>query len=498
MRKPLMIQGTMSNVGKSMVVAGICRVLHQDGYSVAPFKSQNMALNSWITDEGLEMARAQVVQAEAAGVTPSVLMNPILLKPTSDMGSQLIVMGEVVGTMPAAEYFEYRASLIPEIKRAYQSLADSHDIVVVEGAGSPAEINLRTNDIVNMGLAELIDAEVLLVGDIDPGGVFAQLIGTLVLLEDHERARVKGLIVNKFRGDYELWRPGVALLEERGGKPVVGTLPYLRIDIEDEDSLSSRFNAVPTASAVDVAVIRLPRISNFSDFAALEATAGIGLRYCDNPDALGNPDMVILPGTKNTIADLMWLRQVGLADAVLRLAGRGAIVFGLCGGYQMLGMEIRDPEGVEGGGEVAGLGLLPMVTEFMTEKTRTRVNGRVCGAQGLLEPMNGSFVEGYEIHMGVSWPVEGEAGGALLTKSDGLPDGCASGNVAGSYLHGFFDSVECRLALSQVLYGLKGIDAPASAFDFAAYKEEQYDILAAAVREHLDMGLIYELLGLGA
>lgn len=492
MTKSIMVQGTMSNAGKSLLVAGLCRVFTQDGYRVAPFKSQNMALNSFITNEGLEMGRAQVVQAEAAGIEPSVLMNPILLKPVTNMGSQVIVCGEVRGNMNTEAYYAYKSQLVPEIMQAYNALAKQYDIIVVEGAGSPAEINLREGDFVNMGLAAMIDAPVLLVGDIDRGGVFAQLLGTLMLLSEEERGRVKGLVVNKFRGDYELFRPGVAMLEELGQKPVVGTLPYLDIDIEDEDSLSERFDARDVTASVDIAVIRLPRISNFTDMMSLEATAGISVRYVDQVSRLGKPDMVILPGTKNTIADLLWLRQSGLEAGILKLANAGTLIFGLCGGYQMLGQRITDSEGVEGGGDVDGMRLLPIDTEFASEKTRTRVTGTVSGATGVLSTLNGSMVTGYEIHMGVS---RLEAGAqALVTLESGQPDGCAAGNVAGSYLHGFFDSDQCRQALTDALYALKGIDAPQSSFDFAAYKQSQFDILADAIREHLDVEFIYQML----
>ena len=492
MKKVIMIQGTMSNAGKSLITTGLCRVFRQDGYSVAPFKSQNMALNSFITEEGLEMGRTQVVQAEAAGVAPSVLMNPILLKPVTDMGSQVIVNGEVRGNMKAGEYYEYKRTLTPDIMRAFETLASRHDIVVIEGAGSPAEINLKKDDFVNMGLAKMTDSPVLLVGDIDRGGVFAQLVGTLVLLNNDERDRVKGLIINKFRGEIELLRPGLAMLEEKAGKPVIGTIPYLSVDIEDEDSLTERFHAKSMNSVIDIAVVKLPKISNFTDFMALEATDGIGVRYVDNAGSLGRPDMVIIPGTKNTISDLKWLRQSGLEAAILRLGNEGAIIFGICGGYQMLGQEIRDEENTEGGGVIGGLGLLPISTVFFNEKTRLRTTGKITGAEGALSLLNGNAVEGYEIHMGISHFTGDTA--ALVRKEDGRTDGCAFGNTAGTYLHGFFDSADCRTALIKALCGKKGILAPNRAFDFAAYKNEQYNKLADAIRENLDIGYIYRIL----
>ena len=370
MAKSIMIQGTMSSAGKSLVAAGLCRVFRQDGYTVAPFKSQNMALNSYVTAEGLEMGRAQVMQAEAAGAEPSVLMNPILLKPTSDVGSQIIVNGEVRAVMDARGYFAYKKTLVPDILAAYQKLSAAYDIVVIEGAGSPAEINLKEHDIVNMGMARLADAPVLLVGDIDRGGVFAQLVGTLALLEDDERRRIKGLVINKFRGDKSLLTPGIRMLEERCGIPVVGTLPYLHIDLDDEDSLTERFasGGGDAAGMIDIAVLQLPHISNFTDFVPLSAEAGVHLRYVKRVGELGHPDAVIVPGTKNTMDDLRWLRQNGMEAAVKKLAAAEVPVLGICGGFQMLGREIDDSAGAEAGGCMQGMGLLPVKTVFSVQK----------------------------------------------------------------------------------------------------------------------------------
>lgn len=345
MAKVIMVQGTMSNAGKSLIVAGLCRIFAQDGYRVAPFKSQNMALNSYITEDGLEMGRAQVMQAEAAGVKPSVLMNPILLKPTNDVGSQVIVKGEVIGNMRARDYFSYKKKLIPTICEAFSELEKQADIIVMEGAGSPAEINLKSDDIVNMGLAKLVDAPVLLVGDIDRGGVFAQLLGTLMLLEEDEKARVKGLIINKFRGDKTILDPGVEMLEERGGVKVAGVVPYMHLSIEDEDSLSGQLDN-HDVGVIDLAVIRFPRISNFTDFNVFERLEGVSVRYVSSVQELGQPDMIFLPGSKNTMGDLRWMRQNGLEAAVKKLAAH-IPVWGICGGYQMLGRTISDPHGVE-------------------------------------------------------------------------------------------------------------------------------------------------------
>ena len=366
--KPIMIQGTMSNAGKSLLSAALCRIFKQAGYRVAPCKSQNMALNSFITAEGLEMGRAQVVQAEAAGVEPSVLMNPILLKPTTDVGSQVIVGGKVRGNMSAAEYFAYKKELVPEILGAYHTLAAQNDIIVIEGAGSPAEINLKSEDIVNMGMAKMAKAPVLLVGDIDRGGVFAQLYGTIELLEAEERAMVKATLINKFRGDPAILAPGLEMLENLVKVPCAGVVPYVTADIDDEDSLSERLGDT-ARKEMDIAVIRLPRISNFTDFSAFEHFAGVSLRYVSERSRFGSPDMVILPGSKSTIADLKWLRQSGLEGEILRFAAKGNPVFGICGGLQMLGTRISDPFGSEGGGSIAGMGLLVAETAFDSHKT---------------------------------------------------------------------------------------------------------------------------------
>ena len=356
MAKPIMVQGTMSGAGKSLLVTALCRIFTEDGYKVAPFKSQNMALNSYVTNDGLEMGRAQVVQAAACGKEPDVRMNPVLLKPSTDTGSQVIVNGEVLKHMPAAEYYAFKSELIPSVLEAYESLAEENDIVVIEGAGSPAEINLKKDDFVNMGLAELVDAPVLLAGDIDRGGVFAQLYGTVALLEPNEKERVKGLLINKFRGDVRLLGSGLDQLKELTGVPTLGVIPYLKVKLDEEDSLAESLSVKTAQRPVDVAVLRLPKISNFTDFAPLENHPVLGLRYVESVEELGSPDLVVLPGTKSTVADLLWLRQTGLEAAILKLAARDVPVLGICGGYQMLGEELVDPEGVEQGGTFRGLG----------------------------------------------------------------------------------------------------------------------------------------------
>ena len=498
MAKAIMVQGTMSNAGKSLLAAGLCRIFRQDGYRVAPFKSQNMALNSFITKEGLEMGRAQVMQAEAAGIAPSVLMNPILLKPTNDTGSQVIVNGEVLGNMSARDYFKYKKKLVPDIMKAYNALAAENDIIVIEGAGSPAEINLKSDDIVNMGMAKMAGAPVLLVGDIDRGGVFAQLIGTVMLLEEDEKKMVKGLIINKFRGDKTILDPGVEMLEERSGIPVVGVAPYLNIQVEDEDSLTERFETKRTVDLIDIAVIRVPRISNFTDFNPLESIPGVSLRYVKNTQELGNPDMILLPGTKNTMEDLLWMRENGLEALILKEAAKGKLIFGICGGYQMLGETLSDPHGVEAGGTIKGMGLLPMDTVFAEKKTRTRVEGQFGEITGVFAPLKDTRLEGYEIHMGET-VLKGNAKSVTRIQDSVSGEQKADGgyleNVCGTYVHGVFDKEAVAEAIVKIIGEKKGIDvSDMTGMDFQAFKETQYDILAEELRKHLDMEKIYEIL----
>lgn len=498
MAKVIMVQGTMSNVGKSVIAAGLCRIFKQDGYRVAPFKSQNMALNSFITKEGLEMGRAQVMQAEAAGTEPSVSMNPILLKPTNDIGSQVIVNGEVLGTMSARDYFKMKKSLIPEIMKAYKKLDENYDIIVIEGAGSPAEINLKEDDIVNMGMAKLVNAPVLLVGDIDRGGVFAQLYGTVALLEEEERNRIKGLIINKFRGDKTILDPGVEMLEEMTGIHVVGVTPYLHVSLEDEDSLSERLEDKHAIGLIDIAVIRLPRISNFTDFNVFEGVKGVSVRYVSAANQLGNPDLIILPGTKNTMGDLLWMRQNGLEASILKAHKAGTTVFGVCGGYQILGKSIADPDGVEEGGTIRGMGLLDADTVFEAEKARTRIEGRVLNPDGILKPLAGAKVTGYEIHMGrthVSSETMPFTEIVDTITGEHKIEGACGNNVYGSYIHGIFDNQEIAVKMVRAIAASKGITEEMDMeIDFAAFKETQYDLLADGLRKHLDMEEIYKIL----
>ena len=492
MARVIMVQGTMSNAGKSFLVAGLCRIFHQDGYRAVPFKSQNMALNSFITKEGLEMGRAQVMQAEAAGVSPVCAMNPILLKPTSDTGSQVIVNGISRGNMDARAYFAYKKSLVPDIKAAFQKLEKQADIIVIEGAGSPAEVNLRENDIVNMGLAALLDAPVLLVGDIDRGGVFAQLVGTVELLEKKERERVKGLVINKFRGDESLLTPGIDILTEKTGIPTVGVLPYLRIRLDDEDSLSGRLTqkeAVP--GTVDIAVIRLPHLSNFTDIDAFDPIPEANVRYVDRPEDLSGADLVILPGTKNTIGDLRWLKAVGLGAAIRDYA-RDHPVLGICGGYQMLGVSVEDPCGEEEGGREEGLSLLPVRTVLKETKTTRQTKGMITAESGLFSGLSGKQLQGYEIHMGET---RSEGSCSSFARLSGHTDGAVQGNVSGTYLHGLFDARGLAHDTVALLAKRRGLAlSKESTQDAKAFRETQYDLLAESIRSHLDMKAVYGML----
>lgn len=514
MAKAIMIQGTMSNAGKSILAAGLCRIFRQDGYKVAPFKAQNMALNSYITKDGLEMGRAQVVQAQAAGVEPEVSMNPILLKPSNDTGSQVIVNGIPIGNMEARSYFQYKKELIPIVREAYKELDKNYEIIVIEGAGSPAEINLKKDDIVNMGMARMANAPVLLAGDIDRGGVFAQLYGTVELLEPQERDLIKGLIINKFRGDKTILDPGVDMIEKLCQISVVGVVPFMNVDIEDEDSLSSRLEDNHQKSLIDIAVIRFPRISNFTDFNVFSCQKVVSLRYIDSADKLGNPDLIILPGTKNTIDDLLWMRQNGIESLVMKAVSKGIPVFGVCGGYQMMGVQLLDEDGTESGTPgkiITGMGLFPLITRFEEEKTRTRVKGCFIDVDGIFEELSGLEVEGYEIHMGRTWKAEAEVENTsetgllrLFEQQNEVQkekiDGYSVGNLYGTYVHGIFNQEIIAETIVKALLKSKGYETEpqnSENFDYAAYREEQFDKLAAELRKSLDLHQIYEILEAG-
>ena len=399
----------------------------------------------------------------------------------------MIVNGKVIGNMPAKEYFQYKTKLIPDIKEAFKKLEEQADIIIIEGAGSPAEINLKQNDIVNMGLAKLVDAPVLLVGDIDRGGVFAQLLGTLMLLEDDEKERVKGLIINKFRGDKTILDPGIDMLEEKGGIPVTGVLPYMRLSIDDEDSLSERLSG-KEQGLVNIAVVRLPRISNFTDFSAFERIDGVKVQYVTRPEELKFADMAILPGSKNTIGDLKWLRESGMEASLYRFAQEKPLM-GICGGYQMMGEEISDPDGVEEGGSIRGMGLLPIQTVLKDEKTTKQVRGTFEQLEGFFACLSGQDFEGYEIHAGETTLNEGAK--HLLKQGDG----CIVGNICGTYAHGVFDHGDLAYRIAKTLADQKGVVLKRMAEeDYKAFKESQYDALADGMRAHMDMDAVYAML----
>lgn len=501
----LMIQGTASDVGKSVLVAGLCRVFSQDGYRCAPFKAQNMALNSGITEDGKEMGRAQIFQAEAAGIVPDVRMNPVLLKPTSDRKSQVILLGKVACNMDAVEYHNYKPQLQGTIAQCYESLASEYEIIVLEGAGSPAEINLRDRDIVNMGMAELIDAPVVLVADIDRGGVFASIYGTLALLTPEEKARVKGVIINKFRGDVALLQPGITQIEALTHVPVLGVIPWLPLELEDEDGVALQVGKYRHNDAeeklLDIVVIQLPHIANFTDFNALAAQPDVRLRYVTECHAVGQADLIILPGSKNTLGDLCWLNHQGLSQAIIAAHGQGTPVIGICGGFQMLGRHIVD--GVESDvSEMAGLGLLDVTTHFNHEKQTTQSEGYCADTlAGLWSACEQLTVSGYEIHMGRSVVGEHATAFAKITQRNGAPvDECdgainADGSVMGSYLHGLFDKHGVARALLNQLRIKKG-HAPlmGESINYAQHKEQQFNVLASQLRQHLDIEALYRVM----
>ncbi len=506
MAKTVMFQGTSSHVGKSILTTALCRIFRQDGYRVTPFKAQNMALNSYVTPGGGEMGRAQVAQAEAAGLEPSVEMNPVLLKPTGNACSQVIVMGRPVGTMSASEYHAgYSKKLLGVIENCLDELQERFDIVVIEGAGSPAEVNLKANDIVNMRIALMVKAPVFLIADIDRGGAIASVVGTLSLLEPAEQERVQGIILNKFRGDINLLRPAFDVILDKTGKPVVGVIPHLEnIGIDDEDSVSLDEKKSQRGRELDIAVIRLPKISNFTDFDALSREPDVSLRFVRAGEPLGNPDLVILPGSKNTTEDLLYLKQQGYEIEIRQLAAEGVPIVGICGGYQMLGQKLLDPHHTESSlDELAGIGLIPAVTTFAAEKLTHQVEATMSRRSFLGISANDARLSGYEIHMGQTEfidPVEpafsiiGRSGQAV-DFADGVVS--ADGLVMGTYIHGVFDNDRFRRAVLDALRLKKGLPVFAGAtVSYSAQKEAAYDRLAELVRANLDMDHVRRVMGL--
>lgn len=535
--RSIMIQGTGSYVGKSIITAALCRILRQDGYRVAPFKSQNMALNSYVTKDGLEIGRAQVVQAEAAGIAPMVEMNPVLLKPLSDSGSQVVIMGKPYKNMSAREYYKYSNEFLQIIEDAYNVLNNQFDVIVIEGAGSPAEINIKDSDIVNMKIAEVTDSPVLLVADIDRGGAFAWITGTLQLLSESERRRIAGVLFNKFRGDIEILKPGFKMLEDIISKPVLGAVPYindLRIDEEDSVSLEDNKNLskinpyqqtftqksvrrISLSNGIDVAVVRLPRISNFTDFEILRHEPGVSLRYISMADEIGDPDLIIIPGTKSTIQDLNFIKDSGLASIIIERAYNGCMIIGICGGYQMLGKEVRDLLHVESSEErVGGLGLINGITDFSPQKITHQ--SKAILLPGALPFNVTQQLHGYEIHMGTTRLLDQAEGGRVGQKEiipAALPllkiiersgkkvditDGITIFNdrlsILGTYLHGIFDNDEFRAALIDYILNKKGCKQKIQNRDILnspRCKGSEFDRLAHIVRNNLDIDFIYKL-----
>ena len=502
----IMMMGTSSHVGKSILTTALCRIFRQEGRRVVPFKAQNMALNSYVTKDGLEMGRAQVAQAEAAGLEPFVDMNPVLLKPTGNSCSQVVLMGKPVGNMTAKEYHQgYSLKAFSAVKEALARLDAEYETVVIEGAGSPAEVNLKANDIVNMRVAKYLNAPVLLIADVDRGGALASLVGTLELLEEDERALVKGLVVNKFRGDISLFIPAVEFLEKKTGKSVLGVIPHIEeMGIDDEDSVSLEDKAERAEEKeLNLAVIRTPKISNFTDFDSLESEPDVALRYVHEAAALGTPDLILLPGSKNTSEDMRWLEKTGLAARICEAHEKGTAVIGICGGYQMLGKRILDPHHTESSFDSTdGLGLLGLQTTFHENKLTSQVVASARDFPFLGKRISVDDIKGYEIHMGTteflcdrdSHPLcVKERRGEVCDAAEGTVN--EEENVFGTYIHGFFDHDGLRRAILNALREKKGLPALAVTRNRYREKEESYDRLAAVVRAHLDMDKLREIMG---
>lgn len=495
MSKKIMFQGTGSSVGKSITVAAVCRILNNRGFSVAPFKSQNMSLNSFITDDGKEMGRAQVVQAEAARIKPLVEMNPILLKPTNEMGSQVILNGEIFQNMESSQYFSSKEYLIPHIQKAFNTLSSQYEVIVIEGAGSPAEINLRSRDIVNMGLAEIIDTDVILIGDVDKGGVFASLYGTFMLFSEAERKRVKGFIINKFRGHVDLLMPGVEMLEKLIDRPCLGVLPFIsNLKIDDEDSVSERLN-YQSDKQIKIGVVKLPYMSNFTDFVPFDLESDVSLEYVMTPDQLKNCDAVILPGTKNTMNDLKFLITSGFSQAIYNAHRHNVPVIGICGGYQMLGKSIEDIYHVESSEQkMNGLGLLDVSTKMALTKTTRQASGVTMNPFLDIE-MKQMELKGYEIHMGETEYLNHQVQPFMKTDCSEFDGAISSdGLVLGTYFHGIFENDDFRTLLLNALRKKKGIEECNNGLDYEVFKDQEYNRLAQTVEEHLNCELLLKIL----
>lgn len=500
----IMMMGTSSHVGKSILATAMCRILYRQGKKVVPFKAQNMALNSYVTKDGDEMGRAQVAQAEAAGLEPMVDMNPVLLKPTGNAASQVIIMGKPVGNMSAREYHKgYSLKAFDAVKEALARLDKEFDTIVIEGAGSPAEINLKANDIVNMRVAKYLSAPVLLIADIDRGGALASLVGTLELLDEEEKALVKGLVINKFRGDVTLLTPAIEFLEQKTGKPVLGVIPHIEnMGIDDEDSVSLQEKmSAPQDGDIKIAVIQTPKISNFTDFDALGTEKDVALYYVQDVDSLGEPDLIMLPGSKNTTEDMLYLESSGLAEKIKALAAKGTPVIGICGGYQMLGKEICDPEHTESFNDaVNGLGLLSMKTTFAAHKLTTQVKADCHELLFMGQRISASDLRGYEIHMGQTEFSGQEQHPFVITQRgkelcQAIDGAAASGKVFGTYIHGVFDNDDFRRSVLNALRINKGLEPLANTRNAMAEKQKAYEHLADVTEAALDMKKLYEIMG---
>lgn len=486
-----MVVGTSSGAGKSITVTALCRVLTKDGYKVSPFKSQNMALNSFVTKSGLEMGRAQVVQAYACMIEPEAYMNPILLKPTTDRKIQIIVNGKSIGNMSGIEYGKFKTSLKPEIMKSYDYIRENYDISILEGAGSPVEINIKGEDIANMKMAEMADSPVILVADIDRGGVFASIYGTIMLMSEKERARVKGVIINKFRGDINILKSGLEEIEKLTCVPVIGVMPYTNVDIEDEDSVTERFKRLQKKKGINISVIKLKHISNFTDIDALRMAEDINIKYINSVDEMGEEDIIIIPGTKNTIDDLKELKDNGIATEIIKASKNGKVIIGICGGFQMLGEKIKDPYGIESEiKEIPGLGLLELETVMEKEKNTTQYEGKLSNCTGLLEGLEGEEIKGYEIHQGVTFGNESK-----VNDEDRIVTIIKGENIFATYLHGIFENEKITRNILNKVRAKKGIELQMKGITFDEYREQQLDKLEKIFRENVDIDKIYEILG---
>ncbi|BEO89699.1 cobyric acid synthase [Fusobacterium nucleatum] len=490
----LMIVGTSSGAGKSLFVTALCRIFYKDKYKVSPFKSQNMALNSYITKDGKEMGRAQVVQAEASGLEPDVNMNPILLKPSTMNKIQIIVCGKSIGNMSGVEYNQYKKNLIPILKETYSKIENENDIVVIEGAGSPAEINIKEEDISNFAMARIADAPVILVADIDRGGVFASIYGTIMLLKEEDRKRIKGIVINKFRGNKEVLKSGFDIIENLTGVKTLGVIPYTDIDIEDEDSLSEKYKSFKlnkNSNKIKISVIKLKHISNVTDIDALSIYDDVEIQFITERSQIGNEDLIIIPGSKNTIDDLKYLKESGIAEEIIKRARTETIIFGICGGFQILGNKVKDPYHIEGDiEELNGLGLLDLETIMENEKTLVQYKGKLSVNNGILKTLNNFEIKGYEIHQGIT------KGNEKNLTTDDRTIFVNRDNIIATYLHGIFDNKDFTDTLLNEIRRRKGLEEVNNNISYEEYKLKEFDKLEKLVRENVDIDEIYKIIGL--